>query len=102
MPEIKEMMEEMRQDYLNAKSRKELPPRIVFTQPNNNSDYLKSTKGKTFGNGFYAVGETVDRNIDDMPPKYQHSTSPELILSDSRFLSRTLKETLKKHEKLVM
>ena len=79
-----EAAEQYLQDYLNAKDRGELQPRIAFKQPKNNSDHLKMGKG-VYGQGAYTLGRVVDRNKEDMPPDYQHSTSPELVLDYVQF-----------------
>ena len=84
MATIKEMVEQYQQDYLNAKHKNQLPPRLFFKQKDNNSDFLKESKGK-FGKGFYTAGLMVDRNKDNPPNDSQHSTSPELILEADKY-----------------
>ena len=86
---IEQEMKQYRQDYLNAKAQGQLPLRVYFTQPGNETSFLKYGKGNNkYGNGFYATGQTVDRNTQSMPPKFQHATSPELILHEEDFANR--------------
>ena len=95
MPTTKELTDLLRQEYLNEKARGNLPPRIAFTQMNNNSDSLRAVNGASFGRGFYVLGQTIDRNVEDMPKKYQHSTSPELILGGEEFYQKYDGDVLK-------
>ena len=88
MTDTTQMLDEYRQSYLNAKANGELPNRVFFTQLNNEGEYLKYSKGNRFGDGFYAIGQMVDRNVQNTPTKYQHSTSPELILSQEDYLMK--------------
>ena len=78
------MLDKYRQDYLNMRARNELPSRIAFAQPSNNGSYLKVGRGR-YGRGAYAKGQIIDRNKENMPKIYQHSTSPELILPADKF-----------------
>ena len=82
----KQLVDEYRQQYLNDKTQGALPMRIFLTQPNNTGDYLKYSRGKQYGNGFYAIGQTIDRNTQEIPQKYQHSVSPEQIIDSEDFL----------------
>ena len=84
---IKQELDKYTQEYLNAKANNELPLRIFFNQPTNKSNNLKMGKGR-FGAGVYTSGQVVDRNIEDTPSKYQHSTAAELVLDAEDFQSR--------------
>ena len=84
MATIKEMAEDYRQAYLNAKHKGQLPPRLFFKQPSNKAEFLKESAGR-YGKGFYTPGLLVDRNKDNPPSDAQHSTSPELILEAESF-----------------
>ena len=83
---VDELVNKYQQAYLNAKTRGELSPRIAFKQ-NNRSAFLKSGTGK-FGKGAYTKGAIFDRNNENMPKDYQHSTSPELILPLAKFTNQ--------------
>ena len=87
MPNIKESAESYRQAYLNAKTRKAIEPRIFFKQSNNNTELLRSGKGR-YGDGFYTAGALVDRNDMNPPTDSQHSTSPELIMDKSEYTDK--------------
>ena len=84
---IQQELDNYRQAYLNAKAKNELPLRVFFNQPTNKSNNLKMGKGR-FGSGVYTSGKVVDRNIESTPDKWQHSTSPELILESDDFQSK--------------
>ena len=94
------MLDEYRQQYLNAKNKGQLRPRIFLSQANNSGEYLKKTKGR-FGQGFYAVGSTIDRNLQNVPQSYQHSTDPELLLDPDTFATGYNSDA-KRHLMLVM
>ena len=84
MTTMVEMGEKYLQDYLTAKHRGELPPKVFFNQSSNKGKQLTLVNGK-LGMGAYARGTTVDRNTQDTPENYQHSTDPKLILGISDF-----------------
>ena len=72
------------QSYLNDRAKGRLPLRVFFNQPTNNSDNLKMGKGR-YGRGVYTSGKIIDRNTEDTPDKWQHTTAPELVLDALKF-----------------